>query len=82
MAPSSATECALTYEPPVKAYASPAYGRDHQGEAGCNRQFLIDEMNICVECAIALRKFIGGLDGGSRSRTFRGGSLSLLTKAR
>ncbi len=25
--------------------------------------FLIDEMNICVECEIALRKFIGGLDG-------------------
>ncbi len=25
--------------------------------------FLIDEMNICVECAIALRQFIGGLDG-------------------
>jgi hypothetical protein len=25
--------------------------------------FLIDEYNICVECAIALRRFIGGLDG-------------------
>jgi hypothetical protein len=25
--------------------------------------FLIDEYNTCVECAIALRRFIGGLDG-------------------
>ncbi len=25
--------------------------------------FLIDELNICVECAIALRRFIGGLEG-------------------
>jgi hypothetical protein len=25
--------------------------------------FFIDETNICVECAIALRQFIGNLDG-------------------
>ncbi|OGW34387.1 MAG: hypothetical protein A2010_10070 [Nitrospirae bacterium GWD2_57_9] len=25
--------------------------------------FPIDELNICVECAIAVRRFIGGLDG-------------------
>lgn len=25
--------------------------------------FLIDEYNTCVECAVALRRFIGGLDG-------------------
>ena len=25
--------------------------------------FLVDEFNICVECAIALRRFIGGLEG-------------------
>ncbi len=37
---------------------------DHQGEAAMQQAtFLIDEMNICVECAIALKKFIGGLEG-------------------
>ncbi len=25
--------------------------------------FPIDENNICVECAVALRRFIGGLEG-------------------
>jgi copper chaperone CopZ len=25
--------------------------------------FPIDEFNICVECAIALKRFIGGLEG-------------------